>query len=235
MKATLKLATLATLLALGAAAPVAAADLGYGIKFGVGPTLNDPKEQAARPTLNLAITGDMKLSETSELFAELNYRYFKADPRNATLYGTGFRPDGVNGGVFTISPATSIDLRRDNIEGLGLSAGYRLQLWDSAFHVQGGVSVTALKYRQEVSGSFNYTSSLYEGMNFTFANTAVKPGAFVGVQARVTSNFFVEANATWISYEKINYVPYTYSGQAPTTVTENGSKVALDLNIGFRF
>lgn len=269
MKATLKLATLATLLVLGAAAPASAMDLGYGIKFGVGPTLSDPKEQGSRASLNLAITGDLKLTEKSELFAELNYRYFKADQRDVTpfthsaevfdRYGDGpytLRYAQVNlpgigaGYIFNVDPNAagrgSADIRKDDIEGLGLSVGYRHQLWDSAFHVHGGITVNALKYKQQVMGELQVygnlapltsgASLLYqEGLSFTPSKSSIRPGAFVGVQARFTKDFYVEANATYLSYKKVNYVPFVYSGVDATTVSDNGSKITLDFNIGFRF
>ena len=57
----------------------------------------------------------------------------------------------------------------------------------------------------------------------------------MGVQARFTKDFYVEANATYLSYKKVNYVPFVYSGVDATTVSDNGSKITLDFNIGFRF
>ncbi len=267
MKATLKLATLATLLALGAAAPVAAADLGYGIKFGVGPTLNDPKEQVSRATLNLAFTGDWQITEKGALFAELNYRYFKADPRDVTpftdavdvvyngrtyniQYAQVVLPGIGTGYIYNADPRSaargSADIRRDNIEGLGLSLGYRHQLGDSPVYVHGGVMLNALKYKQEVVGELRVygevplnvgsTTLLYqEGLNYTPAKSNLRPGAFVGFQTRITKDFYVETNATWLSYKKLTYVPFVYSGQAPTTVSEAANKVTLDVNIGLRF
>lgn len=272
MKATLKLATLAALLALGAATPVAAADLGYGIKFGVGPALTDPAEQQSRATLNLALTGDWKFAPGKELFAELNYRYFKADQRDVTPFTDSYQAyDYYGGGPYTVNYAAvnlpgvgagyifnadpnystrgSADIRRDNIEGLGLSIGYRHQLGQSAFHLQGGLMLTALKYEQEVVGELRVYTNLpqadgsipantllyQEGLNYVPSETALKPGAFVGVQARLTPNFFLEANVTYMGYDKVIYMPFTYTGQAATTKTESDSKVVLDFNIGFRF
>ncbi len=269
MKATRKLATLAILLALGSAAPLMAGDLSYGIKFGVGPTLSNPEEQVSRATLNLAFTGDWQFSEKGALFAELNYRYFKADPRDVTPftdqmtviynskpYVIRYAPvtlPGIGAGYIynahhRYATEGSADIRKDNLEGLGLSVGYRHQIGDSAFYLHGGLTLNALKYKQEVIGELRVYSALpaptdssapvpiyQEGLNYTPAKTNLRPGAFAGLQMRLSKDFYVETNVNWISYKTLTYVPFVYSGQAPTTVSETANKVTLDVNIGFRF
>ncbi len=235
MKSTFKLVPLAALIALGSASPVAAQGLVAGIKFGAGPVLGSIGTQGSRANINLALTCEYGLGAKQEVFAELGYRAFRAEDYEATRLGTGYIDPVTTG---TIVPTNSVDMRKDQLEGFTLGLGFRRQIGDTNFRWQGGLLVSALKSEQEVTGMITVTvgSTAYrEGLSFTPRKTAVKPGAFVGIQYRITDAFFVESNVGVMGYKQVNYVPLSYTGQAAHSVSTDKSKVVFDLNCGFRF
>ena len=235
MKSTLKLVPLAALIALGAALPVAAQGLVAGIKFGAGPALGSIGTQGSRANINLALTCEYGLGAKQEVFAELGYRAFRAEDYEATRIGTGYLSNGTTG---PIVPQTSVDMRKDQLEGFTLGLGFRRQIGDTNFRWQGGLLVSALKSQQEVTGMITVTNganTYREGLSCTPRKTAIKPGAFAGIQYRFTDSFFVESNVGVMDYKQVNYVPFAYTGQAAHSVSTDKSKVVFDLNCGFRF
>ncbi|MCL1907895.1 MAG: hypothetical protein FWG12_00830 [Holophagaceae bacterium] len=164
---------LAALVVLGASPQADAQELSYGIKFGGGMALAGGIDaQNSRGALAFAVTGDIKLpwlGPKAELFAELGYRYWKADwidrtrlPNKPAGYGdlnfwtgTGYTPNGT-GHIFNVDPASvtrgSVDMRHDVLEGWGISAGYRYNFPDTNFYVHGAVTLAHMIYQQEILG-----------------------------------------------------------------------------------
>ncbi len=200
-----------------------AGDYGLGIKFGAGGTLGNINNQA-RTSIQMAVTGYKTMGEGRELFAELQYRDFRATQYEATKF--------VNGVTLT----NSVDSRRDALEGLAVAVGYRMPVLTEGLSVQGGLHLSALKSRQEVLGVLlRGVAGREENLALTPAKTQMAPGLFVGAQYQLTKDFFVEANLTHLRYQDANHVPAAYSGQAATTEYLSRSKTVLELSAGFRF
>lgn len=229
-----KHASLVALLAMGAALPAGAQDIQYGVKFGGGPVVGVVGPQASRATMNAAFFAERPLGKTSEVFAELNYRVYRSVDHEVTQFGTGYTPAGTTAAIV---PATSVDVRKDNLEGYALNLGYRQQLFGSDFWWQGGLSLNSMTSQQDVTGQIvpGGLAANREGLNFTPAKRSIRPGAFLGVQAKIAPNFFAEVNIGGVGYQWANYVPYSYTGQPAHVETANKFKVSLDINLGFRF
>jgi len=254
MKATLKLATLATVLVLGATAPIQAQGLTFGLKAGVGATVSDVGDQRARANVALAGILDYKLSENASVFAELRYRDHRAEYYEATRVGNGYSEDGVllTNGIQLLNTGSgatlrygSVDMRRDTVEAVSLAFGYRAPFFLDGLTWHAGISADWVKSLQEVTGQITVnpgsvvlapTDRNVEGLAATPSEKGIKPGAFVGLQMPISSNFFVEVNAVYFSFKQINYRPWSYTGLGvATTETKNESKIVLEANIGFRF
>lgn len=249
MKATRTLATFAALLVMGAAAPIQAQGFSFGIKAGLGATAGDVGDQRSRANVGLAAILHYSLSENKTLFGELRYRDLRAEYYEATKFGGGYTLNGTfaaNGiqPVNTGSGATlrygSVDTRRDTVEAVSLAFGYRAPLMSDRIHWQVGLSLDWAKSLQEVAGQLavntgNTATSTIEGLAATPSAKGIRPGAFVGLHMPITSEFFVEVNAVYFSFQQVNYLPTAYTGKAPATETKNVSKTVLEANFGLRF
>jgi len=233
MKANLKSTTLMALLA-AASLGLNAEDLQYAAKFGAGAVVGAIGEQGSRATMNAAFVVELPLAKNREVFCEVNYRLYNSVDHDVTKLGTGYNAAGATGNIVATS---SVDVRKDNLSGYGLSAGYRQQFRDTNFWWQGGLTLASMTSQQEVTGTITVltTPSYVEGLNFTPAKHTLSPGLFVGGQFKVGPNFFVETNLTALSYQQVNYVPLSYTGKAAHVDTSNKVKLSLDVNVGFRF
>lgn len=219
------------LLAAGCSLPLSAqAGLTYGMKFGAGPTLSSAGEQKARAAINFAFLAERPFSGGATLFAELGYRFFRAEDHEVTRFGTGYAPGGATGPIVNTS---SVDIRKDTLEGYLLSAGYRRPLVGD-LSWQAGLTLGSMRSMQEVTGQIT-VGTYREGLNYTPSKTAFGLGAFAGLQYRASKDFFLELNVASVGYSEVNYVPFAYTGQPATTETKTKNRLVLDANLGFRF
>ncbi|WLT31966.1 hypothetical protein [Geothrix sp. PMB-07] len=234
---------IALLASLSAGLPMGlhAQELHYGVKFGGGAVVGAIGPQASRATMNAAFIAEYPLGKDKEVFGEVNYRVFRSVDHEVTPIGQlAYTPTNTTGLLYA---ATSVDIRKDNLEGYSLSAGYRQQIAASAFWWQAGLSLNNMNSQQEVTGQLvagvatpgAVTNANHEGLNFTPGKTSLRPGLFIGAQAKVSPSFFVEANLNGIGYQWVNYTPHAYTGQASHVETNNKFKLSLDINVGFRF
>ncbi len=244
MKTSLLSLVLPILLAVGT--PLSAQSLEYGMKFGAGATAGSIGSQARRGSLSTAIFADWKFGPSSSFFGEFTYQYFLAADHEVTQFGSGY---SVNGNLGTLSPATSVDVRQDRLEGYGVNLGYRQKLGSTAWSWHAGLSLNIFKSTQEVTGQLLAVNAIddaavggsanrqryTEGLNYRPSKTDLKPGAFVGIRTEITRNAFVEFNANFLGYSQINYLPKAYTGQAPATETSSKNKVVTGVSVGFKF
>jgi hypothetical protein len=270
MQVKLTLAALTVVAAIGASTPSFAQGLSYGIKFGGGLAMTGTDAQAARAAFNFALTSGWNFRQKDEVFAEFGYRYYKADWADRTLLpnkpegygdhnfltGVGYHPDG-QGHIFNVDPSGtsgwtnrgSVDMRKDNIEGWGLSIGYRFNFPDTNFYLHGALMLNVMNYQQEAIGELQVFDSLptipastpapvllyREGLNYTPGVHSLSPGFYVGGQWRMDKNFFAELNLSWMNYSTINYNPFVYTGKEAHTSEDKDSKLTVEFNFGFRF
>ena len=231
MNSTFKNTSLAILLVAGLPASLSGQGLKYGAKFGAGVVLSSAEPQGSRATVNAAFLMDWQLGKNRELFGEFNVRAYNSVDHEVTQFGTGYTSTGATG---TITPNTSVDVRKDTLKGWSLNAGYRQQFGSSIYWWQGGIALAQMTSQQEVTGTINVSGDI-EGLNYTPAKKSFRPGLFAGVQAKLSPNFFIEANVFAQSYEWANYVPRSYTGQTAHVDYYMDTKVSLDINVGFRF
>ncbi|MDR0499143.1 MAG: hypothetical protein LBH03_05350 [Holophagales bacterium] len=259
------LVALAVAVAIGTSIPAVGQELSYGIKFGGGLALSGIEAQSSRATLGFALTGEWNFRQKDELFAEVGYKYFKADWVDRTrlpnkpagydgynfLTGVGYTPSG-QGHIFNSNPwqaaaQGSVDMRKEDIEGWGASFGYRYNLPNTNLYFHGALMLNVIDYFEETLGELRVYNALpidsarvpalihQEGLAYTNGKHSFSPGFYVGGQWRMDRNFFIELNLNWISYSTIQYQPLVYTGQAAHTTEDKDSKVFLDFSFGLRF
>jgi len=182
MKAKPILAALAAA-ATFCAIPARAQNLSYGIKFGGGLALTGNEAQASRAALGFAVTGGWNFAPNAELFAEVGYKYFKADWVDRTrlpnklggttgyeaypnfLTGEGYGANGTKGVLFNSNPwqaaaQGSVDMRKKDLDGWGASVGYRYNFPSTNFYVHGAVMLYVMDYFEEAIGDLRVYSAL---------------------------------------------------------------------------
>jgi hypothetical protein len=222
-------------LAMGSGLLAQESPLSFGVKTGGGLVVSNAGDQASRVAVGLAFFGEYKLAATSSVFGELKYRNFRAMYHEVTRLGTGYSTTSTPAVPVTgnITQATSVDIRRDPVEGLGLGFGYRSRIIED-LSWQAGISLDWLKSTQEVTGQLT-VGATREGLSYTPTTSKIKPGAFAGVQWTVSKNMYLETNLTYVAFQQVNYVPKAYSNVAAHTETKSVGKVLLEVNCGFRF
>jgi outer membrane scaffolding protein for murein synthesis (MipA/OmpV family) len=234
-------------LAIGSGLAAQDAPLTFGVKAGAGAVVSNSGDQNARANVNLAFFSEYKLAGSSSVFGELKYRSFRAMYHEVTQFGAGYTLNGTyvvpnassTPAVPGIVMASSVDVRRDPVEGLGLGFGFRSKITENLAW-QAGVTVDWLKSTQEVTGQITVNTGVTatttrEGLSYTPTSEKVKPGAFVGLQWNLSRNLFVETNLSYVAFQQVNYVPMSYTGVAAHTETKNVGKTLFEVNCGFRF
>jgi len=227
MHPTLKVASLAAAMVLGAF-PSYAQGIDLGMKFGAGTVLNTADEQHSRATIGFALTSDFKLGESKAITLEARYRTIRADFYEATKLST------------TIVPSSSVDMRRNRVESIGLALGYRAGITQDLFW-QAGASLDHSSAAQEVLGQITLLpapggTAKVEGLNTTPGKTGVMPGAYAGLHFKANKSFFVESNVVYYAFKQAEYTPASYTADYKAKVdSKNVSKVILEFNAGFRF
>jgi hypothetical protein len=235
-----------------------AGDLKMDLKLGGGPIVGSVGNQYFRGVYHLAAEAALPLGR-GELLGSAQYRIFRGKTYDATQYGVGYAMNTA-GQVVTgqITPYVlgsdglpkpdgrydSVDLRRDNLEGLTFGFGYRMPVLAEGLAFHCGINLNFLRAQQDVTGGIkvvqnrNVTTPVVLGQeNFytQFQKTTLKPGAFAGLRYNLTSEFFLQADLNVLGYREINYRPFSYTGQAATTEFKDRTKTVLEFSIGMNF
>ena len=130
--------------------------------------------------------------------------------------------------------ATSVDLRKNRLDGFTLRGGYRAGFGSMGLSWQAGLAVDRLKSRQEVSGQI-VIGATTEGLAATPESTKVNVGGFGGIHWAIGENFSVEANLVSVGYSQVNWVPSSYSGTTAAAETKSHRGVVFEVAFGFTF
>jgi len=239
------LTRLAVLTALSAM-PLLAGDgtLDYGLKFGAGFAVNNHEELVQNGNFVLSAFIDWKWAADRTWFAEGTFRTFRSSQREIPLTGTGYSLTGTPGYTYMNS---SVDIRKNNIEGAGINLGYRQKFSGSSFSWYAGINVNFLRGEQEVSGQYsirrdpnNSSTSTNpelsrEGLNYVEAKSSAKFGIFAGIRTDFTANFFIDTTISSLGHDSANYQPTAWTGTAATVANESKTKVVLEVSAGFKF
>lgn len=243
---------------LALAVPSAAQDMQLSFKLGPGRFLGDPGESRSRYDLHLG--GELATPfRNGQAFLGADYRVFRNMSYDATRFGQGYALN-VSGQVVTgqITPYVlgtdglpkadgrydSVDIRRNNLESLTLNLGYRFPFWQEGLSAHGGIHLSLLRSQQDVSGGINVvvnrnvtTPTVLGSENFYIQHVkySVTPGAFAGLRYDATKTFFLEANLSLLGFKEVNYLPFSYTGQAATTEMRSRTKAVLEFSAGFNF
>ncbi|MDR2697023.1 MAG: hypothetical protein LBB40_00940, partial [Holophagales bacterium] len=175
-----------------------------GGRLAFGATLAGKEPQYGTATIGASIWLEKRLSEVAGLFCEFNYQYFYTQQYEATQFGWGYRPnpDNPSGTAIAgvINPITSVDTRRDQLEGYGLIFGYRYYITPK-FSIHGGIGGAVWISQQQAVGeirivetAFGTTSLWNEGLAYTPAKRNIQPVINAGVKYELTSNASIEGN-----------------------------------------
>jgi len=76
------------------------------------------------------------------------------------------------------------------------------------------------------------------GNEYFYINSAEKkilPGVFVGARKLLTNTLFFEINISMLGYTELNYVPFSYTGEAAHWDSGTKMKTGLEFIAGLRF
>ena len=243
---------------LALAVPSTAQDLQLSFKLGPGRFVGDPGESRSRYDLLMGAELAMPF-RTGKVFLGADYRVFRNMSYDGTRFGQGYALDSlgqvVTGQItrYVLGPDglpkadgryDSVDIRRNNLESLTLNLGYRVPFWQEGLSAHGGIHLSLLRSQQDVSGGINVvvnrnvtTPTVLGSENFFIqpVKNSITPGAFAGLRYDATRVFFLEANLSLLGFKEVNYLPFSYTGQAATTEMRNLTKVLLEFSAGFNF
>ncbi|HJW71208.1 MAG TPA: hypothetical protein VJ486_00010 [Geothrix sp.] len=221
-------------------------DLGFTLKLHGGATAGNLKDDLhSESMLGLGFEGSWALSSTGAIIGELTFSSFGGGEGydntrfSGPIYIAG-PVDNVGGVPITLQTGTSVDYRKNTLQGFSLRAGYR-GTFAGTWSWQAGLSLDSLKYRQEASGQLQpkvgttaTNAGPYEGFALTPTKTKFGVGAFAGVKFQFSDNFSLETNLISVGYGTQNYQPFTYTGQAPTTSSETRHGILLEVAFGMK-
>lgn len=249
---------LAAVLALPLALPLAAQDLKLDFKLGGGPMTGSGGNQYFRSVYHLAMEAALPMGR-GEAIASAQFRLWRGKSYDATRFGTGYALNStgqvVTGQITAYALGTdglpkpdgrydSVDIRRDNLEGLTLAFGYRTPLPVQGLSVHYGLNLSFLRAQQDVTGGIKVvvdrsvaTPVVLGQENFytQFQKSSMKPGAFVGLRQAVGMGFFVQGDLSLVGFREVNFLPFSYTGRAATTEFKDRTKAILELSLGMNF
>jgi hypothetical protein len=238
--------------------PGAAEDLQLSFRAGLGGFLGSPGGHRNNSDIHLGVELASRLAK-GQAFLGLEYRVFRSASYDATQFGAGYALDTagnlVTGQITPYALGTdglpkadgrydSVDIRRDNLEGLTARLGYRIPVWTAGLAAHGGVNLSFLRSQQDVSGGVNVVANRnvatpvvlgMERFYTQFQKSSAVPGLFLGLRYDVNQVFFVETNLNLIGFKEVNYRPFSYTGQAATTELRKSSKATLEISAGMNF
>jgi len=215
---------LVLVLATGAAAPLSAQEKGFVAtgKVRAGVTSGDvQKDMQANKITGMGIELAYGLGGRASLFGELAYLNFASTDYWNTLPATA-------------TVATSVDLRKNRLDGFTLRGGYRSGFGFQGLSWQAGLALDRFKSRQEVSGQI-VIGTTTEGLAATPESTKINVGGFGGIHWAVGENFSLEANLVSVGYSRVNWVPSSYSGTTAAAETKARRGLVLEVAFGFKF
>jgi len=217
---------------------------GLNIKLHAGATAGNLKDDLhAQNLLGLGLEGVCALTPTSAIVGELTFSAYGAGKGydNTKLTGTVWASNGqssVLGVPITLAPGTSVDYRKNSLQGFSLRGGYRAT-FQGVWAWQAGLTLDRLQYRQEANGTLQpqlggAAIGSLEGFAVTPTKTGMGIGAFAGVKAQISENFSFETNLLSVGYTSIDYQPFTYTGAAPSYTTRSRHGVVLEVAFGLK-
>jgi hypothetical protein len=229
--------------AMAQAAPKSG-DLDFGIKVHAGATAGSLKDDMhAQNMLGLGLEGSFALNTTSAIFGELTFSAYGAGKGydNTKLTGTVYASDGltaVGATPVTLALASSVDYRKNTLQGFSVRSGYRAT-FSGMWAWQAGLVLDHMQYRQEANGTLQprVGAGAYgnlEGFAVTPTKSAMGIGAFAGLKAQFSTNFSFETNLVSVGYSSANYQPHTYTGMAPAVTTQTRHGVLLEVAFGLK-
>ena len=217
--------------------PAQEAGWGAGLNLRAGSVVGSTNGQIKHQMLGFGVEVRYALTAKSAFFGELGLLYFAGEDFVKPLPAQGYV--SYTGVLGNLSSSTSVDRRKNDLQGVSFRAGYRSAILDSGWNWQAGLSLERLKSRQEVSGVLRPLGSTattgYEGLSVTPESAKIAPGVFAGVLTTFGEGFTFQANVINVGYSQVNWVPYTYTAQPAHAETSNKRKTAFELAIGFKF
>lgn len=221
-------------------------DFAFAFKLHAGATAGNLKDDLhAESMLGLGVEGSYALSSTRAIIGELTFSSYGGGEGydNTKFTGSVYiagPTDNVGGQPVYLLPTSSVDYRKNTLQGFSLRGGYR-QTFRGIWAWQAGLTLDGMKYRQEASGQLQpkvgtppANAGAYEGFALTPTKTKLALGAFAGLKVQFSDNFSLEANLLSVGYGTANYQPFTYTGQAPTVSSETRHGVLLEVAFGLK-
>ncbi len=193
-----------------------------GVKVRAGVCVGDvQKDMQANKVTGMGLEFGYKLTASTAVFGELAYLNFASTDYWNTLPAAA-------------TTATSVDLRKNRLEGFLVRGGYRSAFGPAGLSWQAGLDIDRFKSRQEVSGQI-VVGTTTEGLAVTPESTKVNIGLFAGLHYDLGDSATLECNLVSIGYGKVNWVPRSYSGTTPAAETTSRRGFVCEVAVGFKF
>lgn len=206
--------------------------------------------------MGVAIGTSVPLAK-GRLLLDLGFEYFPGKdfdnmPTSGTFYYNPASPSSTYNGqpvriAINSGSYGSADLRKNRFQGFNLRAGYGDKL-SASWEWQAGLALDNYTATEEVSGTlYPITTATaltgisntaaggkpyYESLAVTNQKTKLGLGAFAGVTTRLTDEIRLEFNLRSVSYTQLNYMPFTYTGQAATTHQTTRRGFTFEVSLG---
>jgi len=208
------------LLALALAPCLQAQDSPMEVQFKLhtGLALNQPKNDTTRKLLGIGLELGYDTS-FGRFSGELGYLYKPGDQHQADV-----STFPVAQGAAPADPASSVDSRKNQLEGLTLRLAFARPI-TTGCSWQGGLQVGGSKYRQEyIADVADANWATYEDTyNGAITHTTVSVSPFAGLAFKVNQVSTLEVNLLGLSYTSANYVHVV-----GTIKDENGGHTSQD-------
>ena len=165
--------------------------------------------------------------------AELGYSVQPGDE-----YLTSVSGQAVNGTNVTINSATSIESRKNKLEGMLLRLGYEAPCTE-ALSWRAGLQFGGNKFTEQVLGNVNGTSStggFADSYHFVGSKSSMAPSPYVGCTYKFDDSSALEFGVLLLQYSSLNYTHVANSqNQFDTIPSKNRIEANLEVAYVFRF
>lgn len=238
MKATLKLATFAALLAFGGLTAQAQEATGFDTQFKmrVGTALASPKDELNPRMFGFGVEVGYTTS-FGRFGLEAGYQYIPGSQYLTDLS----RMETATGA--TIDPDYSVESKKNRVEGLMGRLSYEYGFAGTDWALRVGAQVGGARFRHEYIGDIGDTGwATYEDTyNGTPTKSAVAVSPFAGVRYSVNEFSAIEVNLIGIAYKSIDYrhvagtVPGSWEGNTGSDYLVEKNRMAPHLEFAYVF
>lgn len=163
--------------------------------------------------------------------AELGYAVQTGDEYLADLSGMQ-RLQGT-----TIDPATSLESRKNKLDGMTLRIGYEAP-WTGAWSWRAGLQFGGNKFTHQVIGNINGTNgdgAYADSYYFTGTKSSMTPSPYGGVTLNINDSSALELGVLLLSYKALDYQHVAGTAPLELYTLDSKSRLIPNLEVAYSF